>query len=74
MIGRLGLASFVVMPLTHAPINVLDHANRRLPARTAWLSTHWSARHDTHRSRYRVNFASIMTIGDTLFHTEARTA
>ena len=74
MIGRLGLASFVAVPLTHARINVLDHANRGLPARTAWLSTHWSARRDMHRSRYRVNFGSIMTIGDTLFHPEARTA
>jgi sterol desaturase/sphingolipid hydroxylase (fatty acid hydroxylase superfamily) len=47
---------------------VLDHADPHLPARIARLSTHWSARHDTHRSRYRVNFGSIMPILDTLFH------
>ncbi|MCY3756239.1 MAG: sterol desaturase family protein [Acidobacteria bacterium] len=71
LFGPLGLGAFLAVSLLHAVINVLDHANLVLPWRLAWLSNHWSARHDLHHSKGG-NFASITPFWDWLFGTAAR--
>ena len=67
-VGPLGVGSFVLTAALHTLINVLHHANLRLPSRLAWLCNHWSARHDAHHHRGG-NYGSITPLWDWLFGT-----
>ncbi len=72
VVGPLRLGAFVAASLMHALINVLDHANLRVPSRLAWLFNHWSDRHDAHHS-LGGNYGSITPLWDWLFATGPKT-
>lgn len=71
-VGPLGAGAFVATAILHSIVNVLVHANLSIPARLAWLTNHWSARHDAHHSSSG-NFGTITPLWDWLFGTSART-
>jgi sterol desaturase/sphingolipid hydroxylase (fatty acid hydroxylase superfamily) len=71
-VGPLGAGAFIAAAIVHSLVNVLVHANLSIPARLAWLTNHWSARHDAHHSASG-NFATITPLWDWVFGTSART-
>jgi len=71
-VGPLGPGAFAATAIAHSLVNVLVHANLSIPARLAWLTNHWSARHDAHHSSSG-NFGTITPLWDWLFGTSART-
>ncbi len=70
-VGPLGTGAFIAAAISHSLVNVLVHANLHTPARLAWLTNHWSARHDAHHSDGG-NFATITPLWDWLCGTAAR--
>ncbi len=71
-IGPLGAGAFIAVAVAHSLVNVLVHANLSVPVRLAWLTNHWSARHDAHHSSSG-NFGNITPLWDWLFGTSACT-
>lgn len=73
VIGPLGPGAFAVSVVSHSALNVVVHANLRLPSRVAWLTNQWSARHDAHHSGGG-DYGTITPLWDWLFGTSSRAA